>query len=246
MYKQKRISVYFPCRNEAGHLDKVLKTVPSFVDEIIIVSNKSSDNTVERAHELGVKAIEDNRTSGGIGYGFAHMTGIEQATGDIIVTADADCTYPVEQLKKILDHFIKSGDDFISCNRYPLHQETAIPFKLRLGVWLLNTEVRLLYGQKINDILSGMWVMKADVKDQLNLTMGDWNLSPEIKLNAMMEPNIKFSEYHIKQHIRHGETHQNHWKTGFSHLLWIAKNRLQLITGDPRTSLQSSDLEDAS
>lgn len=245
MYRDRRISVYFPCRNEAAHLDKVLATVPSFVDEIIIVSNKSTDNTVERARQLGVQAVEDNRTSGGIGYGYAHMTGISQSTGDIIVTADADCTYPVHELASILDHFIDDNLNFMSCNRYPLTDETDIPFKLRLGVSILNVEVAALYGHRIKDILSGMWVMDVEAKEQLELTMGDWNMSPEIKLNALLHPQIKCAEHHIRQHIRHGESHQSHWKTGFSHMLWIAKYRLKTWFGSGVPSMQTADFEDA-
>lgn len=244
MYRGKKISVYLPCRNEAQHLDKVLAMVPKFVDELIIVSNKSTDNTIDRAQELGIKAFEDNRTSDGIGYGFAHMTGIEQASGNIIVTADADGTYPIERLASILDNFIDKDLQFMSCNRYPLHQESEIPFKLRFGVWVLNTEARLLYGYKVQDILSGMWVMSSEIKDQLNLTMGDWNMSPEIKLNAIMHPAINFDEYHIKQHLRHGQSHQSHWKTGLSHMLWIAAHRVKLAA-DRAPRLQTTDFEDA-
>ena len=176
MYRNRSITVYFPCRNEANHLDKVLAKVPSFVDEIIVVSNKSTDNTVQRARELGAKGVEDNRTLNGIGYGYAHMTGIAEATGDIIVTADGDGTYPIEKLAKILDNFIDKDLHFMSCNRHPLHKETQMPFKLRFGVWLLNFEVRVLFGRKIQDVLSGMWVMNSSIKDQLKLTMGDWNI----------------------------------------------------------------------
>lgn len=225
MYRNKRITVCFPCRNESGHLKDVLAKVPSFVDEIIVISNASKDNTVAVAEQLGAKAIEDNRTIGGIGYGFAHMSGIAAATGDIIVGADGDATYPVEDLSTIIDHLLDSNLDFISCNRYPLKEGTTIPFKLRFGVWMLNTEVRLLYGKKIQDILSGMWVFKADIRDKLNLTMGEWNLSPQIKINAATNPAITFSEYSIAQHQRMGESHQNYFKTGFNHAIWILKNR---------------------
>lgn len=249
MYRNKRISVYFPCRNESGHLEQVINSIPTFVDEVIVVSNKSTDNTVAHARKLGVQAIEDNRTNGGIGYGYAHMTGIDRATGDIIVAADADGTYPIAQLAEVLDHYIDNDIEFMSCNRHPLLDETTMPFKLRLGVWILNAEVRVLYGRKIHDILSGMWLVSAHVKDHLDLTMGDWNLSPEIKLNALMKKSIKFSEYHIKQHQRHGESHQNHWKTGWSHLRWIARHRVNMLASALRTNgvrrLQSADIEEA-
>jgi len=98
----------------------------------------------------------------------------------------------------------------------------------------------------IKDILSGMWVMSSSVKDQLNLTMGDWNMSPEIKLNAIMNPAIAFQEHHIRQHLRHGQSHQSHWKTGLSHLTWIAVHRVKTVfanRGEPQ--LQANDFEDA-
>ena len=226
MYRNKRITVCLPCRNEGNHLKEVIKRIPSFVDEVIVVSNKSTDNTVAVAKKLGVKCIEDDRTRKGIGYGFAHMTGIANATGDIIVGADGDATYPVENLAAVIDHLLDRKLDFISCNRYPLQKGTSIPFQLRLGVTVLNHEVRALYGYKVNDILSGMWVFRRSVADKLQLTMGEWNLSPQIKLNAITHPNIKFAEYGIAQHKRMGESHQMHYRTGFQHLWWIFKNRL--------------------
>lgn len=149
MYRNKKITVCLPCRNEANHLHEVVKRIPKFVDEVIVISNASKDNTVTVAKKLGVKALEDNRTIGGIGYGFAHMTGIAHATGDIIVGADGDATYPIEDLAKIIDKLLDQNIDFISCNRYPLQEGTKIPFKLRLGVGVLNTEVRLLYGKRL-------------------------------------------------------------------------------------------------
>jgi len=235
MYRSNRITVCLPCRNEAEHLDQVLAKVPKFVDEVIVISNNSKDNTVEVAAKLGAKALEDNRTIDGIGYGFAHMTGIENATGDIIVGADGDATYPIEELAKVIDNLLDNNLDFISCNRYPLHDGTTIPFKLRLGVWLLNTEVRVLHGKKINDILSGMWVFKKDIRDQLRLSMGDWNLSPQIKINAATNPAIEFAEYSIAQHQRMGESHQNYFKTGLSHAMWILKDRFSPKARPART-----------
>lgn len=228
MYRNMKISLVLPCRNEANHLAEVVKRIPKFVDEIIVVSNNSKDETVKAAKKLGLRVIQDDRTIGGIGYGFAHMSGIENATGDLIVGADGDATYPVEDLANVIDHLIDEKLDFISCNRYPLQAGTHIPLMLKLGVWTLNAEVALLYGKRINDILSGMWVFRKKIKDELGLTMGEWNLSPQIKINALLSTRVRFSEYSIAQHQRLGETKQSHWKTGFQHLRWIALNRANL------------------
>jgi glycosyltransferase involved in cell wall biosynthesis len=225
VYRDKRITVCFPCRNEAKHIAEVVQRVPDFVDEIIVISNNSSDDTVAVAQKLGVTVIEDNRTIGGIGYGFAHMSGISAASGDLIVGADGDATYPIEELANIIDYLLDNSYDFVSCNRYPLQKGTAIPFKLRLGVGALNWETRLLYGKKIKDILSGMWVFRKHIVKDLRLSEGDWNLSPQIKINAATAPRIHFSEYSIAQHQRMGSSHQDYFKTGLSHLLWILRNR---------------------
>jgi len=239
VYKNLRISVCLPCRNEGNHLKDVLARIPDSVDEIIVISNKSKDDTVKVAKKLGVKVLEDNRSIGGIGYGFAHMTGIEKATGDIIVGMDGDATYPIEDLKKIIDFLIKNKLDFVSCNRYPAQPGTKIPLLLKIGVWTLNGEVTLLYGKRIRDILSGMWVFKKDVRDKLNLTMGEWNLSPQIKINAARHPEITFREYSIAQHQRMGGSHQSYFKTGFAHLRWIFLNRL---TRDPSRWVKEADV----
>lgn len=227
-----KISLVIPCRNEGFHLGEVINSIPAEIDEIIIVSNKSTDNTVEVGMSIAkenpkVIVIEDNRTLNGIGYGYAHITGIEAASGDFIMGGDGDATYPFEEAGNVIAMMERENIDFVSCNRYPVPKEVQIPFKLQLGVKMLNWEIRLLYGLKIKDALSGMWIFRQSVKNKLALTMGDWNLSPQIKLNAALHPEIRFTEYSIKQKIRLGETKQNYFKTGFSHALWIFKNRFK-------------------
>lgn len=223
MYRNHTISVCLPCRNEGEHLAQVLCTVPSIVDEVIVVSNASSDDSVEVARKAGAVVYEDDRTVGGIGYGFAHMTGITKATGDIIVGLDADGTYPVEDLSKIVDYLLDHDFDFVSCSRLA---KSEIPFKLRFGVQLLNLEVRMLYGRKIADVLSGMWVFRQSVRGELALDQGDWNLSPQIKLAALMHSQVRFVEYPIIQKQRLGKTHQRYFRTGLMHAYWILKNRI--------------------
>jgi len=225
MYRGRTISFYYPCRNEAPHLKDELARLPSFVDEVIIVSNRSTDDTVAVAHSLNARVIQDDREKDGIGYGYAHLSGIAAATGDIIATADADGTYPVEKLATLLDVMIDGDIDFLSGSRYPLLNKESTTLMLKVGVWGLNTEVAILYGKRIKDILSGMWLMNRKAKERMRLKEGDWNLSPEIKLVAAFHPEVRFAEHPIELYARRGSTKQRYLKTGISHLLWIAKHR---------------------
>lgn len=221
------VSLVMPCRNEAKHLARMVADIPDFYDEIICVSNKSSDDTVEVGREIErsnprFEMLVDDRVASGIGYGFAHMTGINKAKSSIIVCADSDGTYPIEDLPRIMGVMKERGLSFASCSRYP---DKNIPLKLQLGVKILNFEMFLLYAKVIHDSLSGMWVFERDVVPSLHLTEGDWNLSPQIKLNAHKYLGPRFGEVRIRQGIRFGETKQSYLKTGLGHLKWIFKNR---------------------
>lgn len=232
MLQNKSITLVVPCKNEADSLPSLLASIPSFVDEVIVVDNNSSDATARVARSLGARVFTEKRTASGIGYGYAHMTGIAKAKGDIIVTMDGDGSYPVSALQPAIKHLLAQKLDFVSCNRFPLTDTSAISWIRQLGVWVLNAEVRILYSYPMQDILSGMWVVRRETARQLPLRCGGWNLSPEIKLAALMIPTVAFSEFHIDhEHRTGGASKQIIWKTGFGHLVYIAVARLTRFSG---------------
>jgi glycosyltransferase involved in cell wall biosynthesis len=228
MYKNKKISVCLPARNEAGHLLDVISAIPAIVDEIIVISNCSTDDTVKIAKRAGCKVYVDDRTISGIGYGYAHITGIQRATGDIVVGIDADGTYPIEQLTQIIDFMLTNTADFVACARKL--DTKAMEWKVIMGNWLLTKEASLLYRYNFSDILTGMWLMKRSIAPQLQLSEGGWNLSPQIKINAVRHPSIKYCEYKILLHARYGKSHQKYIKTGISHGVWLYKNAFRMMT----------------
>lgn len=227
MIQDKRISLVIPCRNEARNLHRLLHRVPRWIDEIVVVSNRSTDQTKEVAARYGAVVIEEDRVDNrGIGYGFSLQTGIQTAMGDFIVTMDGDGTYPVEQIVDVVTYAINNRMDFISCNRFPLQNHQAISWIRRLGIWALNTEVTFLYGYPMKDILSGMWVIRRAKRKWLDVFEGGWNLSPEIKLAALESPRITFGEYHITHARReHEGSKQQIWQTGLDHLWFIFKRK---------------------
>ncbi|RMF94611.1 MAG: glycosyltransferase family 2 protein, partial [Candidatus Schekmanbacteria bacterium] len=78
MYKGYKLSVVMPCYNEEKALGGVIESIPSFVDEIIVADNNSTDRTAEIARSLGAKVVFEGRK----GYGRAYKTGLKNATGD--------------------------------------------------------------------------------------------------------------------------------------------------------------------
>src|SRR4051794_20679839 len=83
-----RVSVVVPALNEAENLPHVFATLPRWVDEVILVDGRSSDDTVAVARRLrpGLRVV----TQRGRGKGDALASGFAACTGDIIVMIDAD------------------------------------------------------------------------------------------------------------------------------------------------------------
>jgi glycosyltransferase involved in cell wall biosynthesis len=81
--------------NEEKNLPHVLPRIPQWVDEVLLIDGHSTDQTVEVAKKLR----QDIRVlyQPGKGKGDALKYGIQHASGDIIITLDADgATDPCE------------------------------------------------------------------------------------------------------------------------------------------------------
>ena len=52
MYKQQSITVIIPCLNEEQGIEGVLRRMPEFVDEVIVVDNGSTDRTSDVARAV--------------------------------------------------------------------------------------------------------------------------------------------------------------------------------------------------
>lgn len=75
MYKGYTISAIIPCYNEEEGIKKVLRDMPSFVDEVVVVDNNSTDNTGKVAKSLGAKVVFEPKRGYGSAYRFRWRSG---------------------------------------------------------------------------------------------------------------------------------------------------------------------------
>ncbi len=217
-----KVNVIIPTLNEEESIGHVLDKIPrsgKYNIEVIIVDGNSTDRTREIAKEKGAKIIIEKRK----GYGRAYKTGFQHADGDIIVTLDGDDTYPAEKIEELVDFLIKHDLDFISCERFSLMEKGAMSLTHKVGNMILTLATRLLFGVKIKDSQSGMWVFRKSILKDLKLTSDGMPFSEEIKIEAWKKFRCK--EIPIVYRERKGEVKLNTWRDGLKNLIFLIKKR---------------------
>jgi len=82
MYKSLTITVIIPCLNEEQGIEKVLRAMPEFVDEVIVVDNNSTTAPAIVALALGAKWCANRCADTAAVY----KRGFAEATSDLIIT----------------------------------------------------------------------------------------------------------------------------------------------------------------
>jgi len=222
MYKNRRITVVIPCLNEEAGIAEVLREVPSFVDEIIVVDNGSTDSTAQIARSMGAYVVSELHR----GYGRAYKSGFARATGDIIVTLDGDHSYPVDALSYLLEAFTHCGVGFLSASRFPILDNAAMNSKHKFGNRVLSIAMSLLFLRWVHDSQSGMWVFRRDAIAKMQLISDGMAFSEEIKIEAIKRKEIGFREIFISYSQRVGERKLMPWRDGFQNLIFLFRKRL--------------------
>jgi glycosyltransferase involved in cell wall biosynthesis len=233
VYRGQRISVVIPCFNEEHGLRHVLEGMPSYVDEVVVVDNNSTDDTAKVAQDLGARVIFEARK----GYGNAYQSGLPAATGDIIATVDGDGTYPSTSIAPIIDELLDHGLDFVSASRFPLRDARAMRRRNVLGNKVLTYTFRALYLRWVADSQSGMWVFRRSCLAQIHPVQSGMAFSEEIKIEALHTRGLRFGEHHIDYYERIGETKLYTWRDGFINLGYLFRRRLGRLPAPARPAV---------
>ncbi len=231
MYREMTVGLVIPAHNEEEGLPSVLRSVPEMVDRVFVVDNCSTDNTSRVAAEYGAVVIDQPLK----GYGSAYKAGFAAVDTDLVCTADADGTYPVERIPGLIDELLDNELDFISARRIPDDHSRTLNNVMRFtGNWILTAVTMLLFWRRILDSQSGMWVFKRSVLDRISLTSNGMPLSEELKIEVWRNPGLRAREVGVpfSYSDRMGKAKLNLWRDGFRNLVFLFAKRLKIpMTG---------------
>ena len=109
-----KIVVIIPAYNEAQSIDLVLAEIPAMVSEVIVVNNRSTDETLAVAEKAGATVLTENQ----MGYGHACLKGMAyvakmEELPKIIVFLDGDYSDFPEELSDLVAPIIEEDLDFV-------------------------------------------------------------------------------------------------------------------------------------
>jgi len=225
----RKLSVVIPALNEEKSVATVVKAIPKgelnemgFDVQILVIDNGSEDRTEEMARQAGADVIVEPR----VGYGRALKTGFANATGEIIATCDADGSYPVDEIPKLLAILEAEGLEFVTTNRLARLERDAMSFRNQMGNRILSATTRMLFAINLKDSQSGMWLFRKDLLNRLRLRSDGMAFSEEIKLGACYFAKCRWREVPIQYRRRIGDARICAWRDGVQNLLFLARKRL--------------------
>lgn len=172
-----RLSVIIPVRNEENHILQTLDCIfqqsyPKNLYEVIVVDDHSTDNTwnlINRLHyeEMNVMCLRladySNHLTTGSYKKWAIETGIRMASGDLIITTDADCKPKPDWIFTIASFHQSTNAKFI-----------AAPVKI-------NTANSFLSAFQTLDFISLQGITGASVSKRMHSMCNGANLAYEKK-----------------------------------------------------------------
>lgn len=182
------ISVVVPALNEELAISDTVKTIASVLEarrlvpfEVIVIDDGSTDRTATLALEAGARVISHPHN---VGYGRSIKDGIVAAKYETVVITDADGTYPIGDIPKLVDRHVQGFDMTVGARQGEHHRESIIKMPLR---WVLRRLVEFTAGRHIPDINSGLRVFdRSTALLYLNALCDTFSFTTSMTLSYMM------------------------------------------------------------
>ncbi|MCW3989027.1 MAG: glycosyltransferase [Candidatus Bathyarchaeota archaeon] len=202
------VTIVLPVLDEEAAIGKVLDELKrEGYTNILVVDGYSQDDTVKIARAAGAQVITQHGTgkTGGI------KTAIEYIKTPYLLVMDGDGTYSAKDIEKFLT-FAEKFDQILG-NR----KNDNIPSLHRLGNWIINTSLNVLFGTSLSDVCTGMYMMRTDVARKLEYKSRGFNVEVEMAIQNLWNGSV--TEVPIGYGERLGKRKLSSWGDGLK-ILW--------------------------
>jgi len=204
MHHNPKISVIIPALNEEESIGQVLNDIPGeIVEEVIVVDNGSSDDTVTVSKNLGANVILEPLK----GYGAACLKGISilKQDTDIVVFLDADYSDYPQDLHTVVKPIINDNADMVIGSRMSGEREKgALLPQAIFGNKLATFLIRVFWGFKYTDLGPFRAIKYRDLL-ALNMTDKNFGWTVEMQIKALKK-RLRIVEVPVRYRKRIGKS----------------------------------------
>ena len=178
MMDEHTICVVIPARNEEDRIQRVLETLPVFVDHAVVIDDGSIDSTYERATSASSSAEVQILKTDGIGVGGAIDLGHQHVLNNVkqpfvSVVMAGDGQMDPDDLHDVVQPIVDGIADHVKGNRMSNARDIEqMPKGRRRASTVLGWLTTLASGRKTNDPQCGYTATSSEL-----LQSWDWNRS---------------------------------------------------------------------
>lgn len=205
--KFKKISIIIPTYNEERTLVDLLHRVKvasalGLKKEIIIIDDGSTDSSISILKKFKDNNIIITINKSNMGKGYSLRKGIRIASGEIIITQDADLEYNPNEYSKLIKPIIDNKTNIVYGSRELTGKNVHSSILFHAGGRLVTFITNILFSSNLTDEATGYKVFRAETLKSLKLKSKGFEFCPEVT-GHLLKRGEKIIEIPITYKARH-------------------------------------------